>query len=262
MSRTRFRRFGFEQLEDRLVYSAAVANLPPASALPLAPAPTPALVAAAVADPPAAGGHVSPAADGSGQFEGRKTIIYISGSFGANQAEAVSTLYVVQDQEFHFVLTAVDWGLSSASGVDMNIRDTAGHPVFSMLAAAGTTQADEGYLDAGAYTVEFTHDAASPRGVLRFELGGVTLPLADTTQDPAEESTSSTLAEYSFYWLPPRSVSPGIVVQQPLASLASTSPENGSTATVSRLLVSMPGEMVQLLLSQANSAPARPLSQF
>ena len=221
-----------------------------------------ALAAAAVADPPAAGRNVSSAADGSGQFEGLKTIAYVSGSFGANQAEAVSTLYVLWDQEFHFVLTAAHWGLPSASGVDMSIRDSAGNPVFSMLAAAGATEAVEGYLDAGAYTVEFTRDAAGPGGVLRFELGGVTLPLADTTQDPAEESSTSTLAEYSFYWLPPHSVSPGIAVQQPPASLTSTSPDNGSTATVSHLLVSMPAETVELPPSQANSAPAPPAAGY
>ena len=131
------------------MYSAAVAYPPPS------PVPPAALATAPIADLPAAGGNVLPAAAGSGQFEGRKTITYISGSFGPNQAAAVSTAYVLQDQEFHFVLTAADWGLPSASGINMTIRDAAGHLVFSMSAPAGTTQADEDYLDAGAYTVAF-----------------------------------------------------------------------------------------------------------
>ena len=157
-----------------------------------------------------------------GQFDGRTTIPYVNGSFGGNQAEAVSTLYVLQDREFHFVLTAADWGLPSASGVDMSIRDATGQLVFSMSAAAGTTQTDEGYLDAGAYTVGFSRNTAAPGGVLRFELGGVTLPLADTTQDPAEQSSISTLAEYSFFWLPPHSVPPGVMVQQDPAPFSLT----------------------------------------
>jgi hypothetical protein len=252
MSRTRLRRLGFERLEDRLVYSAAVANLSDAAALPPAPALAP------VAEPSAAGGHVSPAAGGSGQFEGRKTIAYVSGSFGANQAEALSTLYVIQDQEFHFVLTAAEWGLPSSGGVDMSIRDAAGRPVFSMSAAAGTTRADEGYLDAGAYTVAFARDAAGPSGLLRFELGGVTLPLADTTQDPDEGSSSSTLAEYAFYWLPPHSVPLGIVVQQPPASLSLTSPDNGSATAVLHLLVSTPAGAVESSSSTAYSGSVAP----
>ncbi len=240
MSHSRLRRLGFERLENRLVYSAAVADLPHA------------LAVAAVADPP-----VSQVA-GSGQFEGRKTINYISGSIGANQPAALSTVYVLRDQEFHFVLTAAEWGRSSAGGVVMSIRDAAGDPIFSMLAAAGISQADEAYLDAGAYTVEFTRDAPAAGGVLGFQLGGVTLPLADTTQDPAEESSNSTLAEYSFYWLPPRSVSPAIVVQEPHAILASTSSQNGSPATVPYLLTSTPPETVELPPPQASSAVATP----
>src|SRR5208282_2803675 len=115
MSHTRFKRLGFERLEDRRVYSATVAvpSLPsallPPSALPPALAPAPV----------AAESQVSPAAGGSGQFEGRKTISYVNGSFTANQTEALSNFYILQDQEFHFVLTAADWGVPSVSGVDM-----------------------------------------------------------------------------------------------------------------------------------------------
>lgn len=167
-----------------MVYSTAVAAYPPVHAL----------AAPAAAGLSASEKNVLPVAGAFGQFDGRKTIPYVSGSFGSIQAEAVSTVYVLQDQEFHFVLAAAYWGLPSASGVDMSIRDAAGNSVFSMTAAAGTTQAQEGYLDAGVYTVVFVvrrggswrcaplrpggrhaaagrHDARPRRGVVGLDLG-------------------------------------------------------------------------------------------
>jgi hypothetical protein len=182
------------------------------------------------------GVQASPPPGDGGQFEGRRTINYLGGSLDARQAQALSTLQVFQDQDFHFVLTAAQWNIPSQTGVQMIIRDSSGHTVFTMQAAAGVTRTVEAYLDAGTYAVQFARDSASsPSGLLLFELGGVTLPLADTTQAAAQRSTQSTLDGLSFFWLPPHTLPSEIIAEPRSASYFSFSLPPAGAADASQL---------------------------
>lgn len=82
------------------------------------------------------------------------------GTFSAGETQADGTLYVAQNQLFHFVLSAPTGG--SAAAVDVQVLDPNGNDVFDLAAAAGGVGSGTAFLVPGAYTVRLTWSPSAP----------------------------------------------------------------------------------------------------
>jgi hypothetical protein len=137
---------------------------------------------------------------------------FVTGAVGPDARTDGRLLEVVDGQQFHFILSASDTGAPWEPGVRMTISDPAGHVVFTLTAAQGTTWSDDVFLNAGPYNVSFgATESGSVPAPIGFDLSGWGLwgwgwlgpQVRDTTQQPLEPSAAAALpAPASFFFLP------------------------------------------------------------
>ncbi|MCA9246848.1 MAG: matrixin family metalloprotease [Planctomycetales bacterium] len=141
-------------------------------------------------------------------LDGTHLETYVNESLASGISESWRTLQVEQTQQFHFQLSASDWGHARETGVVMEIFDTAGLRRFQLAAPDGATRTGDVLLEPGAYQVRFARNAGGATLPVVFELNGLssTSPLGpqlrDTTREPVASSAALPLDQLAFYWLP------------------------------------------------------------
>ncbi len=140
---------------------------------------------------------------------------FVHDTLAAGQAEQTRLLQVNRSDQFHFDLSATDWGAATNSGVVMTIYDAAGRALFQLAADSGATRAGDVFLAAGQYRVVFTRTQPAALGTaVLFELTGTNVsdPLGpqirDTTLTPVDSAEAP--AALSFFFL--QTASPGTAV--------------------------------------------------
>ena len=131
----------------------------------------------------------------------------VSATLGADQRAATRVLQVNRSEQFHFDLSATDWGARATTGIRLTIDDAAGRTVFSTAVASGTTRPADVFLAPGRYTFVFTRTRDSgPLTPVLFELSGTNVSdpigpqIRDTTLAP-QDSTALPEA-LNFFFLP------------------------------------------------------------
>jgi hypothetical protein len=113
---------------------------------------------------------------------------FATGTLDAPGGQNAWTLYVGENQLFHFALTATSTDLAPGTAVQMTLTDSAGNVQFTLVAPAGETVSASGvFLKPGAYTVQFTavSDGSTP-ATLNYTLRGnaISDPIGPVADDP------------------------------------------------------------------------------
>ena len=117
---------------------------------------------------------------------------FAGGTLGPSDPQDEYTLYVAQTQLFQFVLSSSTVGMATGVQVVLEIYDSTGQLVFTLVGQVGETVSGAGVLlDPGQYSVQFsvvnTKGAVLP--TISFSLNGATLsdPIGPSTTDPTDE---------------------------------------------------------------------------
>jgi hypothetical protein len=129
---------------------------------------------------------------------------FVAGTLSQSAPEDVYTLYVDQTQLFQFVLSVSDAGASTNAQVQLEIYDSSGDLVFSLLGGVGSTVSGASVLlTPGEYQVFFSVVNASGASVpaIGYSLQGANLsdPIGPTPVDPTTEPMSPCANNPSVY---------------------------------------------------------------
>ena len=117
---------------------------------------------------------------------------FVAGTLSQTTSQEASTLYVAQTQLFQFVLSSDDAGIATSAQVLMQIYDSTGRLVFSLVGGVGQTVSGASVLlTPGEYQVLFSavNAGGATLPMIRYNLRGANLsdPIGPTTSDPTNE---------------------------------------------------------------------------
>jgi hypothetical protein len=176
---------------------------------------------------------------------------FAAGTLSATQPSAGGTLYVAQNQLFHFVLSVPspaagnpggtgsgtgdsgDGGDGSGGGapapaaaaVEVQVFDSKGHVAFDLKDSAGGTSSGTAFLVPGAYTVRITMPPGAPAGPTDYQLSCASLtdPVGPALADPSLQPLYTQPQDPLHYYYPG-----GIVAASAYYWLASALTSGGS----------------------------------
>lgn len=133
---------------------------------------------------------------------------YVSESLSVEEQASSRRFIVNESGQFHFVLSASDWNAAAETGIQMTVRDAAGDAILEWAVSDGEVRTGDYFFNRGSYVVEFARLNASSRQAVVFQLAGLAVSdpigpqLRDTTLEPLDSASASSLSGLSFYWLP------------------------------------------------------------